>query len=145
MYITNFSTQSANTTFVNAVITGFASSPGDGRLGEVVAVELAHGEADVALGEAELDPPLLERLGELLELLEVRRLLGRGLESRRRGLDRRWRARRRRRALLVLLLLLLLLLSDASASGLQGLLLLEGLQLLGGLRHCLLYLRDQRR
>ena len=40
--------------------------PRDGRLGEVVAVQLAHGKADVALGVAELDPLLLEHLGESL-------------------------------------------------------------------------------
>ena len=40
--------------------------PRDGRLGEVVAVQLAHGQADVALGVAELDPLLLEHLGESL-------------------------------------------------------------------------------
>ena len=54
---------------------------GDGRLGEVVAVQLAHGQADVALGVTELDPLLLEHLGKLLQLLEVGRLLGRQLHS----------------------------------------------------------------
>lgn len=47
----------------------------DGGLREVVAVELAHGQTHVALCEAQLDAPLLERLGELLQLLEVRGLL----------------------------------------------------------------------
>ncbi len=37
--------------------------PGDGGLGEVVAVQLAHGQAHVALGVAQLDPLLLEHLG----------------------------------------------------------------------------------
>ena len=49
--------------------------PRDGRLGEVVAVQLAHGQADVALGVAELDPLLLEHLGKLLQLLQVCGLL----------------------------------------------------------------------
>ena len=43
--------------------------PADGRLREDVAVERAEGEADVGLGEAELDPPLLELLGERLEVI----------------------------------------------------------------------------
>lgn len=39
--------------------------PGDRRLGEIVAIKFAHGEANVALCEAKLDPPLFEGLGEL--------------------------------------------------------------------------------
>ena len=42
---------------------------GDGRLGEVVAVELAKGKANISLGVAELDPLLLEHLGKLLQLI----------------------------------------------------------------------------
>ena len=36
--------------------------PGDGGLGEVVAVQLAHGQAHVTLGVAQLDPLLFEHL-----------------------------------------------------------------------------------
>ena len=45
------------------------SSPADGGLAEDVAVERAEGEADVGLREAELDPPLLELLGERLQVI----------------------------------------------------------------------------
>jgi len=44
---------------------------GDGRLREVVAVQLAHGQAHVALGVTQLDPLLLEHLGEGFQLLQV--------------------------------------------------------------------------
>ena len=40
--------------------------PRDGRLGEVVAIELAKRKANITLGVAELDPLLLEHLGKLL-------------------------------------------------------------------------------
>ena len=49
--------------------------PGDGGLGEVVAVELAQGQAHIALRVAKLNPLLLEHLGEGLELLQVRGLV----------------------------------------------------------------------
>ena len=42
------------------------NSPADGRLAENVAVERAECEAYVGLREPELDPPLLELLGERL-------------------------------------------------------------------------------
>ena len=47
----------------------------DGRLGEVVAVQLAHGQAYIALGVTQLDPLLLEHLGEGFQLLQVSRLV----------------------------------------------------------------------
>ena len=43
--------------------------PADGGLAENVAVEGAEGQADVRLGEAQLDPPLLKLLGERLEVI----------------------------------------------------------------------------
>ena len=43
--------------------------PADGRLREDVAVERAQREPDVGLREAELDPPLLELLGERFEVV----------------------------------------------------------------------------
>ena len=43
--------------------------PADGRLGEDVAVEGAQCEAHVRLGEAQFDPPLLELLGEGLQVV----------------------------------------------------------------------------
>ena len=46
-----------------------SSSPADGGLAQDVAVERAEGEADVGLREAELDPPLLELLGERLQVI----------------------------------------------------------------------------
>ena len=55
--------------------------PGDGGLGEVVAVELAQGQAHVALGVAKLDPLLLEHLGKLLQFLQVRILLRRQVQA----------------------------------------------------------------
>ena len=55
--------------------------PGDGGLGEVVAVELAQGQSHVALGVAKLDPLLLEHLGKLLEFLQVRILLRRQVQA----------------------------------------------------------------
>lgn len=58
---------------------------GDGGLGEIVAVQFAHRQPDVALGEAELYPALFERLGELLELLELGVLFGRRFEGTRSG------------------------------------------------------------
>lgn len=39
--------------------------PGDGSLRKVVAVEFAHCESHVSLGETKLDPPLFERFSEL--------------------------------------------------------------------------------
>ena len=45
------------------------SSPADSGLAEDVAVERAEGEADVGLREAQLDPPLLELLGERLQVI----------------------------------------------------------------------------
>ena len=55
--------------------------PGDGGLGEVVAVELAQSQAHVALGVAKLDPLLLEHLGKLLQFLQVRILLRRQIQA----------------------------------------------------------------
>ena len=55
--------------------------PGDGGLGEVVAVELSQGQAHVALGVAKLDPLLLEHLGKLLQFLQVRILLRRQVQA----------------------------------------------------------------
>ena len=46
-----------------------SSSPADSGLAEDVAVERAEGEADVSLREAKLDPPLLELLGERLQVI----------------------------------------------------------------------------
>ena len=43
--------------------------PADGRLREDVAVEGAEGQADVRLGEAELDSALLELLGEGFQIV----------------------------------------------------------------------------
>ena len=43
--------------------------PADRRLGENVAVEGAEGQADVGLGEAQLDPALLELLGKGLQVV----------------------------------------------------------------------------
>ena len=43
--------------------------PADGGLAENIAVEGAEGQADVRLGEAQLDPPLLKLLGERLEVI----------------------------------------------------------------------------
>ena len=55
--------------------------PGDGGLGEVVTIELAQGQAHVALGVAKLDPLLLEHLGKLLQFLQVRILLRRQVQA----------------------------------------------------------------
>jgi len=49
--------------------------PADGGLGEHVPVERAQGQAHVRLREAQLDPPLLELLGKVLQLVRRRRLL----------------------------------------------------------------------
>lgn len=46
--------------------------PGDGGLAEVIAIQLSHSQAHISLCETELDPPLLERFGKLLELFQVR-------------------------------------------------------------------------
>jgi len=54
--------------------------PRDGGLGEVVAVHLAHGQANVALGVPQLDPLLLEQLGESLQLFQVGVLLRRQVQ-----------------------------------------------------------------
>lgn len=106
------------------------------RLWKVVSIEFAHCQANVALREAEFDSPLLEGLGELLELLQVGGLLGRGFQSCWGSLDGRRCSRRRWRSLL---------LRDVPAhqatTPLQRLLLLQRLQLLGCLRHCLLNLK----
>lgn len=52
---------------LKAKLQGF--EPADGGLAENVAVQSAKGQADVRLGEAQLDPPLLELLGKRLEVI----------------------------------------------------------------------------
>lgn len=57
----------------------------NGRLGEIVSVQLAHRQAHVPLRESELYPALLERLGELFELFQVGGFLGGRFEGTGRG------------------------------------------------------------
>lgn len=50
----------------------------DRRLREVVAVPFAHRQSHVALCEAQFDATQFERLGKLLEVLQISGLFGRG-------------------------------------------------------------------
>ena len=55
--------------------------PGNGGLGEVVAVHLAHGEADVPLRVSELNPLLLEQFRKSFQLLKIGVLFWRKVKS----------------------------------------------------------------
>ena len=54
----------------------FRVSPGDRRLWKVISVEFSHRESNITLSKSKLDASLLEGLGKLFQLLEIRRFLG---------------------------------------------------------------------